>query len=129
MSVRNILWTALPNGLNAAGNRLKLSVLVSPRLVTTNGSDGKLAEFPDFLDWPSVVTALHFRVEVQPGPTSTANPITEPAFPAPDSAAWGALFPRDTFVRSYAFDDRANAMVRSFPTRRVLAFLKEQYQT
>ena len=63
MSIRNIMWTALPNGFNAAGDKLKLSVLVSPRLVT-NGPAGTLAEFPDFLDWPAVREPSHVQSRI-----------------------------------------------------------------
>ena len=101
MSVQTIMWTALPNGLSAAGDRLRLSVLVSPRLVTDNGTDGTLAQFPSFLDWPAVVAGLRFAVQFQGGPTFEAAPVTQPPYPALDSAAWKALFHNDTFVRSY----------------------------
>lgn len=129
MSLQNIMWTALPKGLNAAGDHLKLSVLVSPRLVTNNGVDGTLAEFPDFLDWPKEAGALNFRVDFQSGPSFTVQAVTEPGYPAPDSATWTALFLENTPVRSYAFDDRSDLPVRSFPTRQVLSFLIQQYST
>ena len=127
MSVQTIMWTALPNGLGAAGDRLRLSVLVSPRLVTDNGSDGTLAQFPSFLDWPAVVAGLRFAVQFQGGPTFEAAPVTQPPYPALDSAAWKALFHNDTFVRSYRFDDRIGRVVRSFPTKSVLSFVRDQY--
>jgi len=128
MSTQNIMWTALPNGLTAAGDRLRLSVLVSPRLVT-NTSVGTLAEFPEFLNWPEMVSGLSFTVEFQGGPTVTANPVTEPGNPALDSAAWTALFDRTIPVNSYVFDDRSDLAVRSFPTKKVLSFLTSVYQT
>jgi hypothetical protein len=128
MSTQNIMWTALPNGFNAAGDRLRLSVLVSPRLITSPGPDGTLAQFPDFLDWPAKAAALTFNVEFQGGPSAPATPLTEPGFPAFDSAAWKALFNNNTPVHSYTFDDRSNLAVRSFPTKKVLSFLKNLYQ-
>jgi hypothetical protein len=127
MSTRTIMWTALPNGFTAAGDKLKLSVLVSPRLVT-DGPTGTLAEFPDFLDWPAVVGALNFRVEFQGGPTVTANPVVETDFPALDSPAWKALFNGRTPVTSYAFEDKVGVNVRSFPVKKVFSYLKSQYQ-
>ncbi len=90
MSTRDIMWTALPNGLAPESGRLKLSVLVSPRL-TANAANGRLGEFPDFLDWPAVVSALRFSVQIQGGPTFDVSPVTEPGYPGPDSAAWKAL--------------------------------------
>lgn len=127
MSTRNIMWTALPNGLTPAGDRLRLSVLVSPRL-TANAAVGTLAEFPDFLDWPAVVSGLKFRVEFQGGPSVSATPVTEPGYPAPDSTAWNALFDKTIPVNSYAFDDRSDLAVRSFPTKKVFSFLQNAFQ-
>jgi len=124
MSTRNIMWTALPNGLTSDGKHLVVTVLVSPRLVTDNGIDGTLKQFGDFIDWPNTVGSLKFRVEILGGPSLTATPTVEPGYPALDSAAWRALFDRDSYVKSYAFDDRANAKVRSFPTKQILSFIK-----
>ena len=128
MSIRDIMWTALPNGFAHAGNRLKLSVLVSPRLVTNNGVDGTLAQFRDFLDWPAVVSGLEFRVEFQGGPTVTGQRVVQPGYPDLDSAVWKALFNNRTPVTSYAFEDKVGLNVRSFPTKKVFSFLKQQYQ-
>ncbi|HKE34476.1 MAG TPA: hypothetical protein VKB66_04710 [Candidatus Acidoferrum sp.] len=127
MSTQNIMWTALPNGLNAAGDRLKISVLVSPRLIT-NSASGTLAEFPDFLDWPTTVSKLRFKVEFQSGPAFTVQPFTEPGFPGLDSAAWKALFGPNSPVQSFGFEDKSPFFVRSYPTRNVLAFVEEQYR-
>ena len=127
MSTQNIMWTALPNGFNSAGDRLKLSVIVSPRLVTSPGPVGILAQFPDFLDWPTTVGTLKFRVEVLGGPTVDAAADKTPL----DSVAWKALFNangKPAVVRSYNFDDRSNVPVRSFPTKKVVGFLKNLYQ-
>ena len=128
MSIRNIMWTTLPNGLTLAGDRLKVSVLVSPRLVTDNGIDGTLKQFPDFLDWPKTIAPVSFKVEFQGGPSFTVNLITEAGNPGLDSAAWTALFNQDTPVHSYAFNDKKGLPVRSYPTKKVLSFLTEQYK-
>jgi hypothetical protein len=128
MSTQNIMWTALPNGFTLAGNQLRLSVLVSPRLVT-NTATGTLDEFPAFLDWPATVAGLSFRVEFQGGPTVPATPVTEPGNPALDSAAWRALFDGTISVNAYAFDDRSDLAVRSFPVKKVFSFLTNAYQT
>ena len=47
-----ILWTALPNGVVAGtANTLRVSVLVSPRLSTADGADGRLGDFDAFSNW------------------------------------------------------------------------------
>ena len=128
MSIRNIMWTALPNGLTKAGDRLQLSVLVSPRLITNTGTTGLLNEFPDFLDWPQTVLGLTFKVEIQGGPTFNVT-LPPAAKGALDSPAWVAMFHKDTGVTSYAFDDKSGLNVLSYPTKKVLSFVKQQYQT
>ena len=128
MSTQAIMWTALPNGLTQDKTHLRLSVLVSPRL-TADAAAGTLAEFPDFQDWPAQVGGLTFSVEFLGGPTVSATPVVEPGNPALDSPAWKALFPTSFPVRSYAFDDRSDLAVRSFPTKKVLSFLTETYQS
>ena len=81
MSTRNIMWTALPNGLTSDRKRLIVSVLVSPRLITDNGVDGTLTQFGDFIDWPRTVGGLKFRVEIQGGPSVSATPTRRARIP------------------------------------------------
>jgi hypothetical protein len=128
MSIQNIMWTALPNGLNPAGDRLKLSVLVSPRLITNSGASGTLAEFPDFIDWPNTVSKLHFKVEFQGGPAFPTQHLTEPGFPTLDSISWKALFPPSSPVETFGFEDKSPLFVRSYPTKNILGFVEEQYR-
>ena len=62
MREQTVIWTALPNGRSPSG-ALRLSVLVTPRLVTDEGGDSpSLSLFPDFLDWPSRVGAASFTL-------------------------------------------------------------------
>lgn len=125
MSSQNILWTVLPNGLSDDGTRLRLSVLVSPRL-TTDAATGTLAEFADFHDWPERVRATTFSVQFDGGPTAAATRAA--GGPALDSPAWHALFPTSFPVRAYAFEDHSATTVQSFPTRRVLNVLTDVYR-
>jgi len=125
MSIRNIMWTALPNGFSPAGDKLRLSVYVSPRLVTNNGVDGTLSEFPDFLDWPKTVGPLQFKIQIQGGPSFTVGrDLTIPL----ESVLWTALFQPTTFVRSYQLTDKTGLNIRSYPVRKVLSFLNSAYQ-
>ena len=128
MSTQAIMWTALPNGLTQDKSHLRLSLLVSPRL-TCDAATGTLAEFSDFQDWPAQVGGLTFSVEFVGASTVAATRVVEPGNPALDSPAWKALFPTSFPVRSYAFDDRSDLAVRSFPTKKVLSFLTNLYQT
>ena len=125
MSTRNIMWTTLPNGFNTAGDHLRLSVYISPRLITNNGVDGTLAEFPDLLDWPSTLGPLQYSVQIQGGPSFTV--MRDATIPL-QSALWTALFKNTTFVRSFQPEDNTALNVRSYPVRKVLSFVKQTYQ-
>jgi hypothetical protein len=129
MAIRNIMWTALPNGFTASADKLSLSVYVSPRLVTNNGVDGMLSEFfPQLADWPATVGPLEYTVQIQGGPSFT---VPRAATAPLESILWTSLFDQNTYVRSYnsnAFADRTKQNIRSFPTRNVLSFLKQSYQ-
>jgi hypothetical protein len=51
MSTRTqrLLWTPLPFSVNDDNGRLRLSAMLSPRLVVSPGPDDTLASFPDML--------------------------------------------------------------------------------
>jgi len=123
MSTQSIFWTALPNGF-VNNDTLKVSVLVSPRLVTENGIDGKLDEFQTFIDWPNLVKNLTFNVEIQNGPNFTVSPLNSSL----ESSYWKSLFSSETYVRSYKFEDMLNRFIRSYPTKKVVTFVRQQYQ-
>ncbi|MGK5641216.1 hypothetical protein ACSNOK_23310 [Streptomyces sp. URMC 126] len=120
-----IRWTVLPDG-TAAGGRLHLTVLVSPRL--TGGST--LDAFAGFRDWPDTLgrytTAL--RIEFR-APDATGSGTVVPVevrqdrYPPPDSGLWKALFPPGSPVRPPAGAFAAAAAVpptlRSYPGRAV----------
>ncbi len=124
---QQIIWTALPHGI--ANGRLRLSVLISPRL--SGPGTLTLNDFPDFQDWPAIVRGLKFTAVFDGGPTLAATPLFhEPQAPRsemPDSALWKALFPRSTAVASYDFDDYSQQVIRSAPIARVHDDLKGRY--
>src|SRR3989442_2954457 len=127
---QRVIWTALPNGV--AGNTLRLSVFVSPRLY--NSSDTKLnPDFPDFLDWPKKINQAKFTVEFKGGPKLSADfdqkpPNVDPAADiSRDSGVWQTIFKGDTFVRAYRFADLSKRVIRSFPVSGVMGYLKGLY--
>ena len=98
-----LLLTSLPNGIDGA--RLKLSVLISPRLKPA--CDTTLSQYaPVFLDWPAALKAMQFQVFFA-AVGGSATPISAiPIWSAgpPDSALWRAILPATMFVRGYQFD-------------------------
>lgn len=115
---QRIQWVLLPAGLSADGTLARISVFVAPRL----GADTEvtLADFPDFLDWPArLATALFLLTPTDAeGAPSDAEigPLTLSGTPA-DPALWQRLFPSDTPVVPYEFDDFRSPVKVSYPAK------------
>jgi len=130
MKKQTLLWTALPNGILGPAQaglpkRLRLSILVSPRLQTDEGlPKPTLSQFPDFLDWPGKVKGAAFSVQFEGGPTIAGVRVS----PEPETELWQALFKSSTYVRPYQFNDLKDRLIFSYPVKHVLSFLKGQYQ-
>jgi hypothetical protein len=130
-NIQKVMWTTLPNGFagsppsQAAG--LQFSIFVAPQLQSDPTiTNPTLALFPDFVDWPSVLSKMKFAVQFSNGQKVTATPVlTGPT--APNSALWKALFPSTSFVRPYAFDDYSQQFVYSYPVQNILSFVQGQY--
>lgn len=126
MATQTVIWTALPNGVldDSAGRRLRLSVLVSPRLRPAANEVEMLDLFPDFLAWPARMLNAAFEVAFDGGPVIGAMPVST----APEPNLWSALFKPDTFVRSHEFDDHSKRQIVSYPVRQILDTLQRQYK-
>ena len=124
MEKQTIIFTALPNGRTADGS-VRLSVFVSPRLWSDNPAitQLKLSQFPDFIDWPTLISSANWKVAFSGGPT--VNVVVESA--APESLKWGALFKNDTDVIPYRFDDYRGAVIETFPSGVIHDFLAGIY--
>ena len=88
-----LIWAALPSSRIAidASTQLKLSVMLSPRLVSASTSatvDG--GEFPHFDDWPALAATLRFNVEIGGSPAQVFPAVLDESLM--DSNAWKALF-------------------------------------
>jgi hypothetical protein len=128
-----VVWTALPNGkVPGHSNQLQLSVLVSPRLMSSSTSPQTLGptNYPDWLNWPA--TAVSFAVKIG-GVTIPAGDVTvvPPPVPLPSgvtsSQLWKLLFKSSTKVDPYAFSSYAGQLIRSYPAYNVRDFLLSTY--
>src|SRR5690242_1862041 len=107
---QQVMWTALPNGLDATHGAYRVSVLVSPRLTRTANVPPSLDQFPDFVDWPDMLS--HARIDFAYGNVAIT---TATAVSVPNSKTWAAVFPPTTLVRSHEFEDRRDNTVLSYP--------------
>lgn len=118
MATESAIFTALPNGMDGAGDSLRVTVFVSPRLSTEGAGLLPLtgANFPAFADWPSTLGHLKFRVRFD-----GLDPLDTEADPrsiAPGSPTWHLLFGRCT-VGDGTFTDLSTRQVFSVPVRTV----------
>ncbi|MGO9558159.1 MAG: hypothetical protein ACLPYW_03615 [Acidimicrobiales bacterium] len=117
---QRVVFTALPQGLD--GSRLRLLAFVSPRLYVVGGPTvPHLSLFPDFVDWPS--TKISWKVIFG----SNAPVSATVASPAPDSAAWKAVFSSTSYVQPYEYESFSGRVVNSYPHAYVRQFAYNLY--
>ena len=140
-----VLWTCLPNGTmgTGAGQALKLSVLVSPRLTFPSADPNAVAplsDFPSFANWPDTLAKLMkagpFTVQVlslagaQTYQAELSAPSNDPGA-VPDPALWDAIFGTNgasTPVQSHSVEDFTKRFVLSYPAVRVRDTVQSLYQ-
>jgi hypothetical protein len=128
MSAQKMMWTVLPNGVE--GGRLKLSVIVTPRLAVDGGSSQLGSAFagqtPWLVRWPEKVLALApFQLAVE----GLAAPLPATLDPgqALDGDLWAAIFPPATPVASFQFNDYGSRQLRSFGVGHVAGGIRDAY--
>jgi hypothetical protein len=118
---QTILCTTVPNGFDVDNDVFQVSLVFSPRL--RSDADTTLADFADWLDWPTTLASMTFEVEFQDlGLTATPTVVS-----SPDSARWGALFPSNTLVRGFGYDGLDHRRLFSYPTRSLLDFFADRW--
>jgi hypothetical protein len=120
MAKQRIVWTALPFGRTAEG-RLRVSVVVSPRLTPEAEDEQRLKAFPRFLDWPAQLAELRLGLRV----AGTVVPLEVLA--KPDPALWFSLFDENTPVAGFVFKDMSRVNLRSYALRNLLGLVRRHY--
>jgi hypothetical protein len=83
------LCTAVPDSVQ--GTKLRLAVLVSPRLTASAPAPAPLSSWPDAQNWPAITPA--WTVTIQQGSTTVTRPASEIVAGGYDVQTWNALFP------------------------------------
>ena len=123
MTLEKVIWTTLPAGVEDK-KTLKVTVHVAPRLKNADSSNTprKLSEFAAFSNWPNRLSSLDFSVAFDGGPSFKAEPVVQA-----DPDLWARMFPPDTPVNPFEFDDHASKNLHTFPVRGVLQWIQTTY--
>jgi len=128
MAKQKIVWTAVPYGRVSEGplqGRLRVSVVVSPRLTPVTAAEQKLGApgYAEFHDWPATLSRLKLQLQI------AGLPGLLPLQPlgGASSELWTTLFGADTPVAGFQYKDMSRVNLRSYPVRNVLGFLREHY--
>ncbi|MGD0083458.1 MAG: hypothetical protein ABSD78_09720 [Acidimicrobiales bacterium] len=127
-----LIWTALPNGtLPGNPNVLQLSVIVSPRLMSSSNAAQKLGAYSDWLDWPATKVSFAVNIGTVTIPASQVT-VVPPPVPLPtgvtSSQLWSLLFNSSTEVLpANTFSSFAGRLIRSYPAYNVRNFLYNTY--
>jgi hypothetical protein len=141
--ISRLLLTPLPNGPFPGeeplpGGAVRLSVLVSPRLLGTVGTTYAYSDFV-LRNWAEqVLSGLQIKVNYGAGPVDAVLDCTQPQpgssppttargwyLPAP--ALWNEIFPPSLPVTPFAFKLHSQRAIRSYSTRAVRSFLDKLY--
>jgi hypothetical protein len=129
MATETVILTALPNGI-AHDGRLRVTVFVSPRLLTDGAASLKLRQFAAFRDWPAALGNVKFAVEFDG--VGTADAVHDDDSPEPSSDTWNLLFDENTvgvLAGKGEFPDLSDRTVRSFPASTVAGYILGLYNT
>ena len=129
MAKQTLLWTALPNGFTEDGQSLRVSLLLSPRLVPDK-NPGELSQFADFVDWPATLRQSRFTLSYGPQNVTIAeNDLAriDGRLGRADSGVWTALFPDTTLVIGFEWRDLTKHSVLSFPADDVDKLVRNLY--
>ncbi|MCS7000898.1 MAG: hypothetical protein NZ481_08515 [Candidatus Kapabacteria bacterium] len=126
---QRVIWTVIPRGLNTSATppRLRVSVVLSPRLEDTSPTIKKLADYPDWLDWPASLASIRFDIRFSNGTVIPWNQLS--LLTSASSARWKAIFTDQTPVKPYQFPAIAQLPIASYPVKGVLALTEQLFTT
>ena len=116
MAVESFLVTALPYSADPA-HEFHVSLFVTHRL-TPNGAAGTLAEFPNVVDWATMLVDSTFRLTGSDGQAVPVTALVEKIVPD----WWNRVFPKDLVVRPWETPELAAVPWRTFPAHKMDAY-------
>lgn len=125
MPQQRIVWTVLPYGRvedGAFAGRLRVSIVVSPRLTPLAASEQTLGAFPEWLNWPETLSHVTLGLRIGAAPAIDLERISQA-----DPSLWTRLFGSATPVAGFVFKNMALVNLRSFAVRNVLGLVRKHY--
>ena len=122
---QRIVWTVLPYGRvedGAFAGRLRVSIVVSPRLTPLAASEQTLGAFPEWLNWPETLSHVTLGLRIGAAPAMNLERIGQA-----DPSLWTRLFGTATPVAGFVFKNMALVNLRSFAVRNVLGLVRKHY--
>jgi hypothetical protein len=136
MATQTLIWTALPNGFTKDKKSLRVSVLLSPRLVLDADDGPTLSSFfPDWEDWPATLANAIFHitfgsdsVSIHASTTSGPNCV-DTSIGAPDSQIWTSLFKGGLPVEAFHYNkELTNNLILSYDTIWISSKITDLYR-
>jgi hypothetical protein len=125
MPQQRIVWTVLPYGRAEDGEfagRLRVSIVVSPRLTPLAPDEQRLGAFDEWLNWPQTLSSVTFGLRIGAAPAIDLKVISQP-----DPSLWTRLFTPTTPVAGFVFKNMALVNLHSFAVRNVLGLMRKHY--
>jgi hypothetical protein len=115
---QKVIFTALPNGINARSGNLKLSVAISLQVIET-AVNTKLSSVPDMQSWADLINKAKFVVQLN-GTAVDAIKTTSDA----DIELWKNLFTPSVNVNAFVQEDKTKVPILSYPVKHIVSYIK-----
>ena len=115
---QNLIFTALPNGLDGKVKHLQASVAISLQVMDTAGGT-LLKNVPDMLNWPELINQAKFYFQLN-GVAVEAKKISKPA----DTQLWKNLFLPTIRVDRFEIPDKTKIPILSYPVKHIVDYIK-----
>ncbi|WP_411699535.1 hypothetical protein [Conyzicola sp.] len=128
--IERAVFTPIAGGRLPDGERLKVTVFVTPKLAVADppppGATLELGAFDGFANWPKTLADARWAIDVDGVGAMEARPLDDPIAPDPD--LWDRLFGA-TAVGDASFQHFENSVVHSYPVEEVAKAVTGLYQS
>jgi len=129
-----LIVTPYESGFNNDGTKLRVSLMIKPKLTPIPNGVGRLGEFELFRNWPKVVKRpndsvdepLKFNIVFNNGHSS--RPVIPENVDLVDPKLWSCYFNNDTPVRKADVEEAFESGFRSYPVSEISSYIDGLYR-